>query len=200
MDDDTTDQLPSNPALIIYTKPADTPVPRASWFDHSVKATALLSAERQGYTAIETTPAQVDLVKAALSEGEISKAGKVTLGAVKRDVLDRLLANLSGTPVEKLDGTGTLAPGVMPTYVGSSDEVRASEMPVDPLWAALTVNMVVLAPEVSDQGTPEGWWEAVIVAIHGDVFTIRFRDYPRQSVKQRKRDQIAIMYPPPVRV
>jgi hypothetical protein len=68
-------------------------------------------------------------------------------------------------------------------------------MPVDPLWAALTVNMVVLAPEYTDQGTPEGWWEAVIVAIHGDVMTLRFRDYPRQSLKRRKRDEIAIMYP-----
>jgi hypothetical protein len=88
----------------------------------------------------------------------------------------------------------------MPTFVGSSDDIPAHKVPIDPLWAALTVNMVVLAPEFTDQGTPEGWWEAVIVAIDGDVFTLRFRDYPRQSLKRRKRDEIAIMYPPPVRV
>jgi hypothetical protein len=64
----------------------------------------------------------------------------------------------------------------------------------------LTVNMLVLIFDLTDQGTPEGWREAVIVRIDGDVFTLRFRDYPRQSLKRRRRDQIAIMYPPPVRV
>jgi hypothetical protein len=73
-------------------------------------------------------------------------------------------------------------------------------VPIDPLWAALTVNMVVLAPDLDSKGLADGWWESVIVDIHGDVLTLRFRDYPRQPLFRRKRDQIAIMYPPPVRV
>ena len=197
---DTTDDRPTNPAVVIYTMPAEARIPRAAWFDITVKATAMGGAERQGYTAIEITRAQIDLVKAALTEGEVSTAGKVTLAPVKRDVLDRLLANLAGEPVDKLDGSGKLPPGVMPTFVGSSDDIPLHEVPVDPLWAALTVNMVVLAPEYTDQGTPAGWWEAVITAIHGEVFTLRFRDYPRQPLIHRKRDEIAIKYPPPVRV
>jgi hypothetical protein len=60
--------------------------------------------------------------------------------------------------------------------------------------------MVVLAPEYTDQGATEGWWEAVIIAVHGDTLTLRWRDYPRQSIVRRKRDEVAIMFPPPVRV
>jgi hypothetical protein len=197
---DTTEDHPSTPAVVIYIKPADTRVPKAAWFDASVKATAILNAQRQGFTVIETREVQIDLVKAALAEGDVTAAGKVVLNPVKRDVLDRLLANLAGEPVEALDGSGKLPPGAMPTYVGSSDTIPVSQVPVDPLWAALTVNMVVLAPEQTDQGAPEGWWEAVITAIHGDVLTLRFRDYSRQPLVHRKRDEIAIMYPPPVRV
>ncbi|MCX7384771.1 MAG: hypothetical protein NT133_25895 [Alphaproteobacteria bacterium] len=94
----------------------------------------------------------------------MTSAGKVVLNAVKREVLERLLANLAGEPVQTLDGYGTLPPGVMPTYAGSSDTIPAAPVPVAPLWAALTVNMVVLAPEQNDQGASEGWWEAVLDA------------------------------------
>ncbi len=198
---DDSDFVPAaNPAVVIYHKPTDAKLPRAAWFDLTVKASATLHAERQGYTWVNVPPPQIDLVKSAVPEGEVATNGKITLPAIKRDVLERLLANMAGEPVDAPDGSGKLPGGAMPTYIGCSDRIPASQVPFDPLWANLTVNMVVLVAELTDQGTPEGWWEAVITAIHGDVFTLHFRDYPRQGVIRRKRDQIAIMYPPPVRV
>ena len=194
------DDPPDVPAILVYVRPPDARIPKAAWFGQTVNATARLAAERQLFTAIELTLAQVELVKAAVPEGEITSAGRLSLPGVKPDVLERLLANLAGEPVLAADGSGALPPGVVPTFVGSSDDIPAQNVPVDPLWAALAVNMVVLAPEQDSQGIPQGWWEAVIVAIHGDVFTLRFRDYPRQALVRRKRDEIAIMYPPPVRV
>ena len=197
---DTTPERPSVPALVVYTKAPDAKSPRAAWYGQSVKETAKLYAQRAGYTAIEIKPDQVDLVKAAVSEGEEPAAGKLTLYAVKRDVLDKMLGVLGGAPADAPDGSGKLPPGVMPKHVGLSDSVPASSLPVDPLWANLAINMVVLAPEYTDQGTPEGWWEAVIVAIHNDVLRLRWRDYPRQEHINRKRDEVALMYPPPARV
>ena len=197
---DSAEDRPTSPAVVIYMKPTDTRTPRAAWFDNTVKASATLYADRQGYTTINTAPPQVDLVKAAVPEGEVTSTGKIVLSAIKRDVLERLIANLAGDPVNAPDGTGKLPPSALPTFVGSSDDIPVHQMPVDPLWAGLAVNMVVLAPEYTDMGVAEGWWEAVITAIHRDVFTLRFRDYPRQALIHRKRDEIAIMYPPPVRV
>jgi hypothetical protein len=197
---ETIEEFPAIPAVVIYTMAPEARVPKAAWFGTDVKATAMLGAQRQGYTSVDITERHVDLVKAALPEGDLTAAGKVTLPGVKRDVLDRLLANLAGEPVDAPDGSGKLPPGVMPTYVGSSDEIPPHQVPVDPLWAALTVNMVVLTPDLDSQGIHSGWWEAVITAIQGDVYTLRFRDYPRQALVRRKRDEIAIMYPPPVRV
>lgn len=196
---DTTTERPSVPALVVYTKAPDAKSPRAAWYDQSVKVTAKLYAQRLSYTAIEIKPDQVDLVKAAVAEGEEPANSKLTLYAVKRDVLDRMLAVLAGAPADAPDGSGKLPPGVMPKHVGLSDSVPASSVPVDPLWANLAVNMVVLAPEYSDQGAPEGWWEAVITAMHGDVLRLRWRDYPRQDHISRKRDEVALMYPPPAK-
>jgi hypothetical protein len=197
---DNPEEPPAVPAVLIYNKPAGAKIPHAAWFGTAVKATAMLAAKRQGYTAVEFAETYIDLVKAAVPQGELSSGGKLTLPGVKRDVLDRLLANLAGEPVEAVDGSGKLPPGTVPTFVGSSDEIPTHAMPVDPLWAALAVNMVVLTPDFDSQGNSEGWWEAVIVAIHDDVFTLRFRDYPRQPLVKRKREDIAIKYPPPVRV
>lgn len=148
---DNPEEPPGVPAVLIYTRPADAKVPRAAWFGTTVKATAMLTAKRQGFTAVEFFEPYIDLVKAAVSQGELSPAGRMTLPSVKRDVLDRLLANLAGAPVEALDGSGKLPPRAVPTFVGSSDEIPVHAIPVDPLWAALTVNMVVLTPDVDTQ-------------------------------------------------
>jgi hypothetical protein len=197
---DKPEDPPAVPAVLIYAKPADAKVPHAAWFGTTVKATAMLGAKRQDYTALEFAEPYIDLVKAAVPQGELSPAGKVTLPGVKRDVLERLLANLAGAPVESPDGSGKLPPGTVPIFVGSSDDIPTQAVPVDPLWAGLAVNMVVLTADFDSQGIPQGWWEALIVTIEGEVFTLRFRDYPRQPLVHRKRDEIAIMYPPPVRV
>ena len=193
------EERPSPPALLLYSKPADARVPTAGWCDEASKTLALSVAERLGYSAVAVTNEQADLIKAAVPRADITRRGKVTLSPVKPDVLQRLLANLEGEPVEQPDGSGTLPAGVMPVFVGSSDDTPATGLATDPLWSALAVNMVVLAPEYNDQGAPEGWWEAVILGIRGDTLTLRWRDYPRQSIVRRKRDEVAIMYPPPVR-
>lgn len=197
---DTSAKRPAVPALVVYTTPGDAKSPRAAWYSQSAKEAAKRYAQRQGYLATETKPDQADLIKAALTEGEEPEGGKLTLYAVKRDVFDRLLATLAGGPADAPDGSGKLPPGVMPQHLGLSDTIPVNSLPVDPLWAALAVNMVVLAPEYTDQPVPEGWWEAIITAIQGDVLTLRFRDYPRQPHIRRRRDEVAIMYPPPTRV
>jgi hypothetical protein len=153
------------PAVLAYSRRPEARSPRAAWFPETVKATILERAQRYGLTTVDIAPEQVDLVKAAVPEGEITAAGKVDLASIKKDIFERLLANLAGAPVEKLDGSGTLPPGVMPAYLGSSDDIQPQDVSVDPLWAALTVNMVVLAPEYGDRGATDGWWEAIIVAM-----------------------------------
>ena len=41
-----------------------------------------------------------------------------------------------------------------------------------------------------------GWWEAIVLGRTGDMFTLRFRDYPKLPKFVRHRTAIALMSPP----
>ena len=188
------------PSVVLYKKALDEKSAQAAWYDQSVEATAKVFGERQGLTVINVGPDQAERVRAVLTEGAAADKGTLTLPAVKPEDLSSLLAALAVAPTSTQTAPAKPPLGQAPQPVGSPSAAPAEFPPLDPLWAALTVNMVVLAPELSDEGVPEGWWEAVITAIKGDMLTLRFRDYPEPAPVRRKREQLAIMYPPPVRV
>ena len=50
----------------------------------------------------------------------------------------------------------------------------------------------VLAQEALDYG----WWEAIVLGRTGDMFTLRFRDYPKLPKFVRHRTAIALMSRP----
>jgi hypothetical protein len=37
------------------------------------------------------------------------------------------------------------------------------------------------------------WWEAIVIGRNGDIFTLRFRDYPKLPKFVRHRTAIALM-------
>jgi hypothetical protein len=53
----------------------------------------------------------------------------------------------------------------------------------------------VLAADLDRQGAPEAWYEAIIVRAEGREFVLRWRDYPRDGLLTRTREQIAILPP-----
>jgi hypothetical protein len=59
-------------------------------------------------------------------------------------------------------------------------------------WDDIAPGHLVLAQEALDYG----WWEAVVIARSGDMFTLRFRDYPKLPKFARHRTAIALMSPP----
>jgi len=191
-------QRQTTPKFLVYTKTPDGKSCQAAWYDESVEATAKIYGQRQGFTVLEIRPDQVNQVKAALDEGTPAAKGELTLHAVKAEVLDRLLATLSAASPSGQTGAAKVPPAMATEPANAKSNAPASLPPIDPMWAALTVKMVVLAHELTD-GVPDGWWEAVITAVEGDTLTLRYRDYPDQAPFRRRRDQLAIMYPPPVR-
>jgi hypothetical protein len=65
----------------------------------------------------------------------------------------------------------------------------------EPLWAGLAVGDTVLAPEFGQDGAPEGWWEAILLAIADDVVTLCWRDDPEFGFRRRRRDELALLHP-----
>ena len=59
-------------------------------------------------------------------------------------------------------------------------------------WDEIAPGHLVIAQEFLDYG----WWEAIVLGRTGDMFTLRFRDYPKLPKFARHRTAIALMSPP----
>ena len=58
-------------------------------------------------------------------------------------------------------------------------------------WDEIKVGSLVIAQDSHD----EGWWEAVVSQIAGDMLTLRWRDYPRYAAFLQNRHQVALLSP-----
>ena len=75
--------------------------------------------------------------------------------------------------------------------VGTQDELPvATGLPRT--WEEIAPGHLVIAQEALDYG----WWEAIVLGRAGDMFTLRFRDYPKLPKFVRHRNAIALMSPP----
>jgi hypothetical protein len=61
-------------------------------------------------------------------------------------------------------------------------------------WSLLAVDQTVLAKE---DGPMEQWWEAKIVKIDKDQFTLQWRDYAKLPQIVRSRSSLGLMHPAP---
>jgi hypothetical protein len=59
-------------------------------------------------------------------------------------------------------------------------------------WDEIAPGHLVIAQEALDHG----WWEAIVLGRTGDMFTLRFRDYPKLPKFVRHRNAIALMSTP----
>jgi hypothetical protein len=59
-------------------------------------------------------------------------------------------------------------------------------------WDDIAPGHLVIAQEALDYG----WWEAIVIGRDGDMFTLRFRDYPKLPKFVRHRNAIALISPP----
>ena len=73
---------------------------------------------------------------------------------------------------------------------------KADEWPKAPFtrpksWAEITRGSLVVAFESED----DGWWDAVIISVSGDDYTLFFRDFAHQGRHVRKSSQLALLKP-----
>jgi hypothetical protein len=48
---------------------------------------------------------------------------------------------------------------------------------------------------LAQQDPEDGWYEAIVVEVANDMFTVRWRDYPRQRRITRHRLRLGLLYP-----
>ncbi len=81
-------------------------------------------------------------------------------------------------------GSATQAAAPGPGHPASA---ATSPRPAD--WDEIGLGSLVLATA----GTDDGWWEALVIRLDGDVLTLKWRDFPREPTFVRRRTDLALL-------
>jgi hypothetical protein len=138
----------------------------------------------------------------------VAKAAKLMDLEVRGASSEDLAAVAKKLPVGRLYGNGR---GFVPNIrqelysqvvVALSEEPQGVAAPVQDAmpvasglprtWDEITAGHLVIAQETLELG----WWEAIVINRKDDMFTLRFRDYPKIPKFVRHRSAIALMSPP----
>jgi len=175
----TTNPVP--PALIVFGTRKGATEPCAAWFRSEYAARARSAAQRQGLAAIAVNTDETRAAAKVLNEGQLKAGGQLVMPSVSQEVLDRLRNLVPAAVLDKASGhVGPTTPG---------PQVPAS------CWDALKPTDIVLGKYFDKWGDPEGWWEAVIIDIQNNTYTIRWVDEPETGFVRLPRKHVALMFP-----
>ena len=103
---------------------------------------------------------------------------------IRRDLYDRLVAavpngNFHQPPTPPASGgvAGSRPPGSPPNLPRNWHEIGLGDL------------------VVAQQSLEDGWYEAVVIEVNGDMLTLRWRDYPRVRKFVRHRLRLGLLYP-----
>jgi hypothetical protein len=124
----------------------------------------------------EASSEDLAAVAKKLPVGRLYGNGRGFVPNIRQELYSEVVAALSGEP----QGTTTVQEA-MPV---------ASGLPRT--WDEIAAGHLVIAQETLELG----WWEAIVIVRKDDMFTLRFRDYPKIPKFVRHRSAIALMSPP----
>jgi hypothetical protein len=122
---------------------------------------------------------------AKLPKGRVFASGRGFVPFVKPKVFEALLA-AHADPQNQVGGGGDAGETAQADGPASGDDREVMSSAAD-----FGEGAVVLAP----YAPLEGWWEAVILKAKGDLFTLKWRDYPDDPVFARRRNQLVLIPP-----
>ena len=123
-------------------------------------------------------------IAARLPVGRVHATGRTFVPFIRRDLYDKLVAaaaNGNAHPTSPPNGSSGAS--------GSSPGGSAPHLPRN--WQEIGIGDLVVA----SQSREDGWYEAIVVEANGDMFTLRWRDYPRERRIVRHRLRLGLLYP-----
>ena len=163
--------------------------PKGARFGKEHASLAIKAATQLQLNVLATTDPKVAEIAARLPVGRVHATGRTFVPAIRRDVYDKLVAaapngNL-GQPLTPPSGATGGAAGSRPP--GSSPNLPRS-------WHEIGLGDLVVAQE---EDPADGWYEAIVVEAANDMFTLRWRHYPRLRRITRHRLRLGLLYPGP---
>ena len=199
------------PALLVYGKPTSPELPQASWFHAEDRPIVVAASQSLKFSVLEIrTDAERALI-VGVHEGVLKGNSRMIVGSVTPEVYKRiedyvtkaLPAPAAASANEEAARAKTsLEQNTNANEKGSATSSTAKAPPTAPdkptapdAWAALRVGSHVAAKHWYSDGQANGWWIAVITAIEGNDFIIRWPDEPTTRPLKIERKHVAILHP-----
>jgi hypothetical protein len=201
------------PSLVLFGRdPAGKP--RASWFDAGSIDFATSAAELMHMKILRIITEEQRALAKQLPRGRIFSSGRAFAPFARANIYNSLELEASdaraadvGTGVEAStaaamslaadrDGDAESASGnksqaASRSPVGSHSRQSRGDSHRPKSWDEIEIGSLVLATT----GIEDGWWEAIIESIDGDILTCRWRDYPTEPNVLRGRNELALLAP-----
>jgi hypothetical protein len=141
------------------------------------------AGQLQLHVLASNDPKIADLA-ARLPVGRVHATGRTFVPFIRRDLYEKLLAAAAnGNAHSASSSSGSSGAS------GSTPGGSAPHLPRN--WQEIGIGDLVVA----NQEPEEGWYEAVVVHVDGDMMTLRWRDYPRERKIVRHRFRLGLLYP-----
>ena len=121
-----------------------------------------------------------------LPVGRIHATGRTFVPFIRRDLYEKLVA---AAPNGNAHPTSPPAGGSSGAARSKPPSGSAPNLPKT--WLEIGLGDLVVAQE----GPEDGWYEATVAEVNGDMLTLRWRDYPRERKVVRHRQRLGLLYP-----
>jgi hypothetical protein len=159
--------------------------PKAARFGKQHAGLALKAATQLQLQVLTGNDPKIADLTAQVPVGRVHATGRTFVPFIRRDLYDQLLAAAANGNDSPSSSDGSSGES------GSTPGGSAPHLPQN--WQAIGIGDLVVA----NQSQEDGWYEAIVVEANGDMFTLRWRDYPRERRIVRHRLRLGLLYPRP---
>jgi hypothetical protein len=196
----TAEPATTNPGVVLFGLD-ESGKPRAARFGSQHAELATKAAGAMALTVCPVSSPALAEIAQKLPLGRIHANGRGFVPNVRRDLYAKLVeaaATNTGGNGHGRNGQSKEQPA---EGAGEPNQIaRTSQAePASPLvtqgyprdWADISIGHLVIA----SGGAAEGWWEAIVIGLEGDMLTMRWRDYPKYPKFVQHRSAVALLKP-----
>jgi hypothetical protein len=158
--------------------------PKAARFGKQHAGLAVKAATQLQLQILVANDRKIADLASRLPVGRVHATGRTFVPFVRRDLYDHLVL-AAGNGATHADPPSHGSSGAS----GSAPNGSAPHLPKN--WQGIGVDDLVVAY----QGQEDGWYEAIVAQVDGDMLTLRWRDYPRERRFTRHRNRVGLLYP-----
>jgi hypothetical protein len=154
--------------------------PRGARFVGAKPDLVAKAAQLMDLKVYKATSPDVAAIAKKLPVGRLYANGRGFVPNVRQDLYSKVIVTLAAEPQQAAASTEEDKAGI-PVARG-----------LPRTWDEIAPGHLVIAQETLEFG----WWEAIVIERKDDMFTLRYRDYPKLPKFFRHRSAIALMNPP----